>query len=528
MVAVAMSLPACSGGGGQLATVDFVALDGHSAFTASSEDVTSASLGLSDKDEFSSCVNGIFASEVYNGISKVTNLYRYRDGKAELLDSGFVAVGVYNCGLIPTTKPGSPIVVLDGDAKPVFTAGPVNGVQVKRVAAMYAEDLLWFELENKTYGFFDKKGNVAFLFPEGVNFGYGYAGKVDTYFKSGFVFVHGKDGYATYDKDGDLLHQFGENCLRNGDEIFMNEKADGGGYVNKYFDAEGNELRSEESTGIESSSEDTNTDDYYRKECADYLYPFDMAQYVLAAEKDKRYRVFVMLRDIKRDLLRAITSNGVADEASGQTARAESDESRASSGIKAANQYSSWAVYGLQGAVKSVKYSDGWSYDFNDKGEVTLFKGSPDDPGITYTYKSATQYTVTDGYGSVDMNIVIKGDKRENLGAKGDHTRDCTYLFDKQGRIISINGWLDGPLVEIKYGYAKDSDRLPSTETTVSEDIGVSYTYVRKYEYVETDARGNWTKARVTTKTTETDTEVNRVISSQSETSTSTRTITYY
>jgi hypothetical protein len=85
------------------------------------------------------------------------------------------SVGCMNDGVIPVTKQGERISVIDGTGKTLFTLDPIDGKEIISCDIAFYDGLLRIKNEEGKYGFVDKKGNVvispqyytAFPFSEG-------------------------------------------------------------------------------------------------------------------------------------------------------------------------------------------------------------------------------------------------------------------------------------------------------------------------------------------------------------------------
>lgn len=190
---------------------------------------------LSDefKNEPSVVVNGYFT--VLEGDYTVL----YKAGKKPELVKGceeLYSVGVFNEGIIPLTKKGERISLVDGDGKTLTTLGPAGGKEITSSAAMFSEGLLRVETEEEKYGYANSKGeyvispkyDMAFDFSEGLavvmkvkDDEYRYS-VIDTkgeeqfslkkdyslysyYFSNGFMLVKDNDRFVMLDKKGESI-----------------------------------------------------------------------------------------------------------------------------------------------------------------------------------------------------------------------------------------------------------------------------------------------------------------------------------
>jgi len=147
------------------------------------------------------------------------------------------------------------------------------------------------------------------------------------------------------------------------------------------------------------------------------------------------------------------------------------------------NGLTDWDVMGLKGRVRSIKYSTGKLINFRPDGFHTY------DRQFITTKKF--QVGGRDGY---KWDITMTSDTLIFTGIEGMY---FSHSFDKYRRITDETEATYDPQTT-KYSYKSDAEPFPCKKVTTSywEEGGTEYTY--EYEYMETDAKGNWTKRKVT------------------------------
>jgi hypothetical protein len=187
-------------------------------------------------DEFketpTNIVNGYFS--VKDG--DVYTLYKAAD-KPEAVKGceELYAVGMMREGLIPVTKCGKRISVVDGNGKTRFTLEPIDGVEIAACAPCYREGLLMIQTDSAKIGYVDTKGNVvikpkytaAGVFNEGKVFvatGTGSEQKGFVINKKGEVLYKFRDDYTLLG----LYYLGGVLPVKDGNDriIFLNEKGE--------------------------------------------------------------------------------------------------------------------------------------------------------------------------------------------------------------------------------------------------------------------------------------------------------------
>lgn len=190
---------------------------------------------------------------------------------------------------------------------------------------------------------------------------------------------------------------------------------------------------------------------------------------------------------------------------------------------RTAKTHSDVLTFGLKGDVKEVRYSllavsnsldedqgDPWLeqdellLSFDEQGRVTR-----DDYGNIYAYDADgsydgpyAQYTevVRDASGRLKSfdNTAIPEEDFDDF----DLMSYCsvTYDYDAQGRVATetYSGWEWGTTTNYTY---EGNNIWPSKVSQTGYDEGYNESNEISYEYLEFDARGNWTKREVTTVT---------------------------
>lgn len=148
------------------------------------------------------CVNNVLGIEMWNveDYPSGITLFRLEGDALTLLGGGYDQVGFMNEERIPVVPRGDCPVILDADMNEVFRADEVEGVQVKSVASMYSEGLLWFQLTNRRAGCYDRDGKVAFLLEDS---GFNPVGSTH-YFVDGEVHVYFRDRYVIINRKGEM------------------------------------------------------------------------------------------------------------------------------------------------------------------------------------------------------------------------------------------------------------------------------------------------------------------------------------
>lgn len=114
------------------------------------------------RDEFNNCptpvVNGFFYVNENSGFS----VYR-ADKRPKPLDGleGLADCGVMSEGVMPVVRCNRRIEYVDAEGKTMFTLGPVNGHEVKKVQALFLCGLAVFETDEELCGAIDSKGAVV-------------------------------------------------------------------------------------------------------------------------------------------------------------------------------------------------------------------------------------------------------------------------------------------------------------------------------------------------------------------------------
>lgn len=174
---------------------------------------------------------------------------------------------------------------------------------------------------------------------------------------------------------------------------------------------------------------------------------------------------------------------------------------------------SGWKCYGLLGRVKSVKYADNHSWDFNESGnitKVTTFWTNGNKYIKTYVYQSPNEYVLTDNEWEHKTKYKIKYEKNTRREIVQDvEPFESKFIFDKQGRLIQENPNVEFDALTIQYKYKSETDMFPYKEIEDAgyEGGGGSSYIVSTFEYLKTDVKGNWTERRVNRKISTVDEE---------------------
>lgn len=156
-------------------------------------------------------------------------------------------------------------------------------------------------------------------------------------------------------------------------------------------------------------------------------------------------------------------------------------------------RYKGTDVYGLNGAVKSVKSSEG-SYKFDQAGNLIIKEDDYDNGSVAYEYITPTSYKV-DGWGDAVVNITIEDGKRSDIcpDAITNTELDRFYTFDKKGRIISQKFTSYMAYTTLTYSYEGNS-KYPAKMVENHPDYG---TVTCHYTYTKFDKQKNWIERKV-------------------------------
>lgn len=197
---------------------------------------------------------------------------------------------------------------------------------------------------------------------------------------------------------------------------------------------------------------------------------------------------------------------------------------------------SGWKCYGLLGRVKSVKYPDGTSLEFNMDGNITkitnvwLTEGGNKHTNIkTYTYQNPTEYTITDSEWGHKTKHKIHYEKNTRTEIEQDgEPFESKFTFDKQGRLSKYHPNVGFDALTIEYKYRSESDLFPykEIENAGYEGGGGSSSTVSTFEYMEIDTKGNWLGRKVDCKISGVDEEDKK--SYNTRTFSEVREITYF
>lgn len=173
---------------------------------------------------------------------------------------------------------------------------------------------------------------------------------------------------------------------------------------------------------------------------------------------------------------------------------------------------SGWKCYGLQGRVKSVKYTNGSYLDFNTDGNLVK-KREILDSGTSfdeYIYQTPTLYKKiyrdNQDY-KPKYKISTKANSRIETLLDGDACdQDIIFVFDKSDRLIEKREESSCDYYyEHTFTYAVESAFLPNKSIEISESYGdgtITTKTEYEYEYVKKDNEGNWLERQATQKIT--------------------------
>lgn len=535
---VAATLTGCSGSGGSDAKVDFITgKDGDEVmciFPDRIEKATDLVSGFDRKTVVYPCVNGYFVSAQNNGFFWLSDtdarLYRYvENGESELIASGYRHIGYVNNGLVPAVEKKCPVVVLDTKGEKVFTAGPVDGVQVAEVAPVFSEGLLWFRLKDNREGYFDTKGNVAILLAPSLKVAHLDNSTFGRNFRDGIVVVNGTGCCYALNSKGELgapvKMEPGTVAGRYKKCILIETEDSSQPALAAYdFDGKNNAKLLESYNHVKeiSLTDPKAGADSDVLDATDELFvPFNL-EWVskkmaeepnssLAKATSLAMGVFSLTLESEGDA----PEKTDATEAPATTAKGDSPDADIPATAQA-KDFSSRATVALRGAVKSVRKGE-YLDEYNRDGELVR-RTAYGNEFYQRSYTSPTTYKDYEG----DVTVTITDNIRKEAGP--NNRERGTYTFDSLGRIVKAEYIEDMEYVTATYAYTGDS-RLPSTVTTKA----TSWDAVEKFTYLETDKVGNWTKAKVTTTVTSEPSEMDDSPGgTRTNTETVTRTISYW
>lgn len=168
---------------------------------------------------------------------------------------------------------------------------------------------------------------------------------------------------------------------------------------------------------------------------------------------------------------------------------AQTEESSEDQDYDTPLKYTAARGYGLYGKVKSVKFENKGVVRFNELGNIEK------NADVSYTYVSPTKYRTCD---ECSMFIIEFTDNERIEKDSKEIEPETRYKFDNLGRVVEHtypeNGWM--PIVRIQYRYQGDS-RFPSSMKSESYDELGSWGTICKFEYLDIDSHGNWTRRKV-------------------------------
>lgn len=144
-------------------------------------------------------------------------------------------------------------------------------------------------------------------------------------------------------------------------------------------------------------------------------------------------------------------------------------------------RYKGTDIYGLNGAVKSVKSSES-SYKFDQAGNLIFKEDFYNNGPSTYKYITPTSYKL-DSWDDVVVNITIEDGKRSDIcsDASTNTELDQVYTFDKRNRITSHKFTSYMAYVTHTYSY-KGDNKYPATMVEKHSADGTTtyhYTYTK-------------------------------------------------
>ena len=156
-------------------------------------------------------------------------------------------------------------------------------------------------------------------------------------------------------------------------------------------------------------------------------------------------------------------------------------------------RYKGTDIYGLNGAVKSVKSSES-SYKFDQAGNLIFKEDFYNNGPSTYKYITPTSYKL-DSWDDVVVNITIEDGKRSDIcsDASTNTELDQVYTFDKRNRITSHKFTSYMAYVTHTYSY-KGDNKYPAT---MVEKHSADGTTTYHYTYTKFDKQKNWIERKV-------------------------------
>lgn len=144
------------------------------------------------KQSPSMVINGFFSIEESEGYT----LYKAGEKPVAVKNcEGLKGVGYMQDGLIPVVRPKSRITVVDENGTDKFTLDPFKGKEIVWCAGGFEEGLLMVKLEDETYGYINKKGEMVIKPQYDVAYG----------FSEGLALVKKDDTSLIIDKKGETV-----------------------------------------------------------------------------------------------------------------------------------------------------------------------------------------------------------------------------------------------------------------------------------------------------------------------------------
>lgn len=111
------------------------------------------------------------------------------------------SVGYMHDGLIPVTRKGSRITIVDKNGHQLFEVGPVNETEIVQCDVAYSDGLLRVQTEDHLYGYIDSKGDIAI--PPTYTLAYN--------FSEGLAIVNKNGQQMVIDTKGNLIFKIPED-----------------------------------------------------------------------------------------------------------------------------------------------------------------------------------------------------------------------------------------------------------------------------------------------------------------------------
>lgn len=131
------------------------------------------------------------------------------------------------------------------------------------------------------------------------------------------------------------------------------------------------------------------------------------------------------------------------------------------------------------------------SMTFNAKGQILSQTNS-------WSKNDYSYYTDKKYKKNGNIVVVTYGkNKRVDTDDYGERF-NISYLFNQYGQLKKVSDNHDFMIITTEYFYKTDNAKLPFKEIYSASEGGQAWTTTYTYEYISTDAQGNWTKRKVT------------------------------